>query len=247
MVLKGIILAGGTGSRLRPLTSVTNKHLLPIYDKPMIYYPIETLKSGGVKHILVITGKEHAGDVFALLGSGKDFGVDFTFRVQDTAGGLPHAINLAKDFVGNEKFVSINGDNILFESIKEFADEFEKSNDLSKVLLYNGTKEEAMAAGVAVLDSKGKVTQVIEKPKEPPTNEIVIGVYFYTPDVFNIIKDLKPSTRGELEISDLHNHYIKQGKLSASKLKKHWLDAGTIDELARVNEYMSKHSKEFSE
>jgi len=243
MVLKGIILAGGTGSRLRPLTNVTNKHLLPIYDKPMIYYPIETLKSAGVKHILVITGKEHAGDVFTLLGSGKDFGVDFTFRVQDTAGGLPQAINLAKDFVGNDKFVSINGDNILFESIEEYAKEFEKSNDLSKVLLYKGTIEEAMSAGVAVLDDKGKVKEVIEKPKIPPTNEIVIGVYFYTSDVFDIIKNLKPSARGELEIADLHNHYIKQGKLSASKLKKHWLDAGTIDELARVNEYVSKDKK----
>jgi glucose-1-phosphate thymidylyltransferase len=242
MTLKGVILAGGTGSRLRPLTSVTNKHLLPIYDKPMIYYPLETLKSAGIKEILVITGKEHAGDVFALLGSGKDFGVEFTFRVQDTAGGLPHAINLAKGFVGDSKFVSINGDNILFESIKEFADEFEKGSDLSKVLLYKGTKEEAMGAGVAVLDEKGKVTQVIEKPKEPPTNEIVIGVYFYNPDVFDVIKNLKPSARGELEIADLHNHYIQKGKLSASKLKKHWLDAGTINELARVNEYVAKQS-----
>ncbi len=243
MVLKGVILAGGTGSRLRPLTSVTNKHLLPIYDKPMIYYPIETLKSAGVKHILVITGKEHAGDVFALLGSGKDFGIDFTFRVQDTAGGLPHAINLARDFVGDDKFVSINGDNILFESIEEYAKEFEKSNDLSKILLYKGTPQEATQAGVAVLDKKNKVIEVIEKPKNPPTTEIVIGVYFYTPDVFNIIKSLKPSARGELEIADLHNHYIRQGKLSASKLKKHWLDAGTIDELARVNEYVSKSKR----
>lgn len=241
MSLKGVILAGGTGSRLRPLTSVTNKHLLPIYDKPMIYYPLETLKSAGIKEILVITGKEHAGDVFALLGSGKDFGVEFTFRVQDTAGGLPHAINLARNFVGDSKFVSINGDNILFEPIKEFADEFEKGTDMSKVLLYHGTKEEAMGAGVAVLDTNGKVTQVIEKPKEPPTNEIVIGVYFYTPDVFNQITGLKPSARGELEIADLHNHYIKTGKLSASKLKKHWLDAGTIDELARVNQYVAEH------
>jgi glucose-1-phosphate thymidylyltransferase len=184
--------------------------------------------------------------VFGLLGSGKDFGVDFTFRVQDTAGGLPHAINLAKDFVGEDKFVSVNGDNILFESIKEFAEDFDKGNDLSKVLLYKGTRDEAMQAGVAVLDEKGIVKEVLEKPKEPPTNEIVIGVYFYTADVFNVIKTLKPSARGELEIADLHNHYLKMGKLSASKLKKHWLDAGTIDELVRVNEYMSKHKEEMN-
>lgn len=240
MTLKGVILAGGTGSRLRPLTNVTNKHLLPIYDKPMIYYPLETLKSAGITEILVVTGKDHAGDVFRLLGSGKDYGVKFTFKVQDEAGGLPQAIGLAENFVGDSKFVSINGDNILFESINEFAQDFENSNDLSKVLLYEGTKEEAAQAGVAVLDSNGKVKEVIEKPKNPPTNEIVIGVYFYTPDVFKIIKTLKPSARGELEIADLHNHYIKQNKLSASKLKKHWLDAGTIDELAKVNEYVAK-------
>ncbi|MBT7241072.1 MAG: NTP transferase domain-containing protein [Candidatus Diapherotrites archaeon] len=244
MTLKGVILAGGTGSRLQPLTNVTNKHLLPIYNKPMIYYPIETLKSAGIKDILVITGKDHAGDVFKLLGSGKDFGVNFTFKVQDEAGGLPQAIGLASDFAHDSKFVSINGDNILFESIKTAANEFESSEDQSKVLLYEGTKEEAMSAGVAVFDDDGKVTEVIEKPKNPPTNQIVIGVYFYTPDVFEIIKGLKPSARGELEIADIHNHYIKQGKLSATKLTKHWLDAGTIDELASVNTYIHKHSTE---
>jgi glucose-1-phosphate thymidylyltransferase len=246
MVLKGVILAGGTGSRLNPLTNVTNKHLLPIYNKPMIYYPIETLKSAGIKDILVITGKDHAGDVFKLLGSGKDFGVNFTFKVQDEAGGLPQAIGLAADFAHDSKFVSINGDNILFESIGTAAKDFEENGDLSKVLLYGGTKEEAMGAGVAVLDENEKVTEVIEKPKSPPTNQIVIGVYFYSPDVFNIIKGLKPSARGELEIADIHNHYIKQGKLSASKLKKHWLDAGTIDELASVNAYMHKHYNEIN-
>jgi glucose-1-phosphate thymidylyltransferase len=246
MVLKGVILAGGTGSRLSPLTDVTNKHLLPIYNKPMIYYPIETLKSAGIKDILVITGKDHAGDVFKLLGSGKNFGVNFTFKVQDEAGGLPQAIGLAADFAHDSKFVSINGDNIVFEGINEMAKEFEESDDLSKVLLYEGTKEEAMQAGVAVLDGEGKVTEVIEKPQSPPTNEIVIGVYFYTPDVFEVIKGLKPSARGEFEIADLHNHYIEQGKLSASKLTKHWLDAGTIDELAGVNAYMHKHYKEIN-
>lgn len=232
--MKGVILAGGFGIRLRPLTNVLNKHLLPVYNKPMIYYPIETLKQAGIKDILVITGTEHAGGVFALLGSGKQFGVNFTFRVQDEAGGIPQAIGLAEDFVGSDKFVSINGDNILFDDIKPFVQEFEKGNEKSRVLIYETTKEEAQKAGVAVLRGE-EVKEVIEKPKNPPTNWVVVGVYMYTPDVFKVIKTLKPSSRGELEIADIHNFYIKQNSLKASKLKKQWLDAGSFDELLRVN------------
>ncbi len=211
-----------------------NKHLLPVYDKPMIYYPIETLKRAGIKDILVVTGTHHAGAIFNLLGSGKDFGVKFTYRVQDEAGGIPQAIGLAEDFVGSDKFVSINGDNILFDDIKPFVQEFEKGNEKSRVLIYETTREEAQKAGVAVLEGE-KVTQVIEKPKNPPTNWVVVGVYMYTPDVFKVIKNLKPSQRGELEIADIHNFYIKQNSLKASKLKKQWLDAGSFDELLRVN------------
>jgi len=200
----------------------------------MIFYPIETLKQAGIKDILVITGTEHAGAIFNLLGSGKDFGVNFTFRVQDEAGGLPQAIGLAKGFVGDDKFVSINGDNILFENIKPFVEEFEKGTEKSRILIYKTTKEEAAKAGVAVLKGED-VVEVIEKPENPPTNWVAIGVYMYTPDVFDVIKNLKPSSRGELEISDLHNHYIKQKSLKASKLKNKWLDAGSFDELLRVN------------
>src|SRR3989344_3923452 len=215
--MKGVILAGGNGTRLSPLTKSVNKHLLPIYNKPMIFYPIETLKRAGIKDILVITGTEHAGWVFSLLGSGKNFGVNFTFRVQDEAGGLPQAIGLAKDFVGNDKFVSINGDNILFENIKAFVDEFESGKEKSRILLYETTREEAMKAGVAVLEGD-KVTKVVEKPKNPPTNWVVVGVYMYTPHVFDVIKKQKPSSRGELEISDIHNFYINDGSLKASKM-----------------------------
>ena len=232
--MKGVILAGGVGTRLRPLTLVVNKHLLPIYNKPMVYYPIETLKKAGIKDILVITGIEHAGDVFALLGSGKDFGVNFTYRVQDEAGGLPQAIGLAKGFVGNDKFVSINGDNILFDDITPFVKAFEKGNEKCRILLYETTREEAAKAGVAVLDGE-KVVKVVEKPKDPPTNWVVVGVYMYTPQVFDVIRTLKPSARGELEISDLHNYYIKDGSLAASKLTKEWLDAGSFEELLRAN------------
>jgi glucose-1-phosphate thymidylyltransferase len=240
--MKGIILAGGTGSRLKPLTTVTNKHLLPIYNKPMIYYPIETLKNAGITDILVITGKEHAGDIFSLLGSGKDFGVKFTFKVQDIPAGIPHAISLAEDFVGNEKFVSINGDNILTESIKKFVKEFEKGSELSRILLYKGSLEEARKSGVALIKGNN-VIKVIEKPKNPPTRWIAIGVYMYTKDVFNVIKKLKPSARGELEISDVHNHYINLGQLKASFLKGRWHDAGTIDELLEANNLIARKFK----
>ena len=240
--MKGIILAGGTGSRLRPLTKVTNKHLLPIYDKPMLYYPIETLKKAGIKDILIITGNSHASDVFGLLGSGKDFGVNFTYRIQDTAGGIPHAIALAEGFVGNDKFVSINGDNIIFESMKDYVEEFEKGSEDARIVLYETTTEEARKAGVAKLDGE-KVVEVIEKPENPPTNWIAIGVYMYTPDVFKVIRELKPSSRGELEITDVHNHYIKKKALKASKLKDKWLDAGSFEELFRANEILREHNK----
>ncbi len=234
MVLKGIILAGGTGSRLKPLTNVTNKHLLPIYNKPMIYYPIEILKNAGVKDILVITGTHHAGAIFQLLGSGKDFGVKFTYRVQDEAGGIPSAISLAEDFVGDNKFISINGDNIVFESLKPFADQFEKGNGEMQILLYEGTKEEAKKSGVAVVEGE-KVTKVIEKPAEPPSNNIIVGIYFMKSSVFEVIKKLKPSGRGETEITDVQRHYLEQGTLSAAELKGNWLDAGDFEDLLNAN------------
>lgn len=234
MVLRGVILAGGTGSRLFPLTKVCNKHLLPVYNKPMIYYPIEILKSAGIKDILIITGTYHAGEIFSHLGSGKDFGVRFTYRVQDEAGGIPSAIGLAEDFVGEDKFISINGDNIVFESLKPFAEKFEKNNSEMQILLYKGTKEEAMKSGVAVVEGD-KVKEVIEKPSEPPSNNIIVGIYFLNPNCFETIKKLKPSGRGETEVTDIQRHYLKEGKLSASFLKGNWLDAGDFEDLLNAN------------
>jgi len=234
MALKGVILAGGTGSRLKPLTSVTNKHLLPIFNKPMIFYPIEALKSAGITDIMVVTGTHHAGAIFQLLGSGKNFGVKFTYRVQDEAGGIPSAISLAEDFVGNSKFVSINGDNIIFESLAHFAKEFEKSKNEMQILLYSGTREEAMKSGVAV--TKGNsVLEVIEKPKEPPSNNIIIGIYFLSPSVFEVIRTLKPSARGETEITDVQRHYLQKKSLRAEFLKGKWLDAGDFEDLLHAN------------
>lgn len=240
--LKGVILAGGTGSRLRPLTNVTNKHLLPIYDKPMIFYPLETLKAAGITEILVITGTSHAGDIFALLGSGKDFGVHLTYRVQDEAGGIPQAIGLAENFVGEEKFVSINGDNIILGKIKDAVREFEKGKESARIMLYETTKEEARKAGVAVLEGD-EVKELVEKPEEPPTNWVSVGVYMYTPDVFRVIKGLKPSQRGELEIVDVNNYYLRQGTLKASKIQGEWMDAGSFEELYRANSIIEKSGK----
>ena len=240
--MKGVILAGGMGSRLKPLTSVTNKHLLPIYDKPMIFYPIQILKDAGITEIMVVTGTHHAGAIFQLLGSGHEYGVKFTYRVQDQAGGIPQAIGLAEGFVGDDKFVSVNGDNILFENIKLFVDEFEKGKEEARILLYNGSREDAQKSGVAVLEGD-KVLKIVEKPKDPPSNWISIGVLMFTPGVFDIIKTLKPSARGELEISDVQNEYIRRGTLKASKLRDEWLDAGTIDELVRVNQIIAEHEQ----
>jgi len=234
MTLRGVILAGGTGSRLFPLTKVCNKHLLPVYDKPMIYYPIEMLKSAGVKEILVITGTYHAGDIFSHLGSGKDFGVKFTYRVQDEAGGIPSAIALAEDFVGNDKFISINGDNIVFESLKPFADQFEKGDAGMQILLYRGTEEEAKKSGVAVVEGE-KVTEVVEKPPQPPSNNIIVGIYFLEPSVFEVIKKLKPSKRGETEITDVQRQYLEKGKLGAAFLEGKWLDAGDFEDLMHAS------------
>lgn len=234
MTLRGLILAGGTGSRLKPLTNAANKHLLPIYNKPMIYYPIEMLKSAGVRDIMVVTGTHHAGDIFQLLGSGKDFGVKFTYRVQDEAGGIPSAIALAEDFVGDDKFISINGDNIIFESLKPFADEFGKSGKEMQILLYKGTKEEAQKSGVAVTDGN-EVKEVIEKPPEPPSNNIIVGIYFLSPSCFEVIRKLKPSKRGETEITEVQRHYLGKGQLRAEFLNGKWLDAGDFEDLLHAN------------
>ena len=234
MVLKGVILAGGTGSRLYPLTKVTNKHLLPVYKKPMIYYPIEALKSAGVKEILIVTGTYHKEAIHKLLEDGKEFGVKFSYATQETAGGIPSAILLAERFVGKDSFISINGDNIIFESLKPFADEFLKGKEEARIMLYEGTREDATKSGVAVLEGD-RVAKLIEKPKEPPSNLISVGIYFYRPNVFEIIKKLRPSARGETEITEVNSEFLRRGTLKASKLTGKWLDAGDFDDLLHAN------------
>ncbi len=237
MGLKGIVLAGGTGSRLHPLTKVTNKHLLAVGQKPMIYYPIERLISAEIEEILIVTGVDHMGDVVNLLGSGKDFNCRFTYKVQDQAGGIAQALNLAEDFCHNDGVVVILGDNIFKASLKDYADKFRDQKSGAKVLLKE--VENPRRFGVAEL-SDGKVIAIEEKPKKPKSNCIVTGIYFYDSAVFEIIRTLKPSGRGELEITDVNNAYIAKGQLSYDILDGWWTDAGTFESLNKANELVIK-------
>ncbi len=237
--MKGIVLAGGTGSRLFPLTKVTNKHLLPVGKKPMIYYPIEKFIDAGIKEILIVTGVEHMGDVVGLLGSGKDFNCRFTYRVQDEAGGIAQALALAEHFVHGDSCSVILGDNIFEDSIKEDVIAFEKQKLGSRIMLKE--VEDPQRFGVAELKGD-KVVGIEEKPKNPKSNWAVTGIYFYDSSVFEIIKTLKPSGRGELEITDVNNHYIHKNALTYGKFKGWWSDAGTFESLSRVNKLLENHN-----
>ena len=231
--MKGVVLAGGTGSRLRPLTSVTNKHLLPVGRYPMIFYPIYRLKEARITEILIVTGREHMGDVIELLGSGKDFGVEFTFKVQDAAGGISQALGLAEHFVNGDGCVVVLGDNIFEDSIGQYIKSFEKQGKGAKILI----KEVSDPQRFGVTELKdGKIISIEEKPKFPKSNFIVTGIYMYDSEVFDIIKTLKPSSRDELEITDVNNAYIKKGSLTYDILKGWWTDAGTSESLFRANE-----------
>jgi glucose-1-phosphate thymidylyltransferase len=237
MDLRGIILAGGTGSRLMPLTKVTNKHLLPIGQKPMIYYPIEKLTSIGVEEILIVTGVEHMGDVVSLLGSGKDFGCRFTYKVQDEAGGIAQALGLAENFAQRQPVVVILGDNVFEANLKDYADRFISQKTGARVLLKQVPNPQRF--GVAQV-SGDKIIAIEEKPKKPKSDYAIIGIYFYDASVFDIIRELKPSARGELEITDVNNVYIAKGQLAYDILEGWWTDAGTFESLDRANELVIK-------
>ena len=237
MNLRGIVLAGGTGSRLRPLTNVTNKHLLPVGQKPMIYYPIEKLTAAGIEEILIVTGVEHMGDVVGLLGSGKDFKCRFTYKVQDQAGGIAQALSLAEGFANDAPVTVILGDNIFHGSLKEHAEKFMSQRTGARVLLKRVPAPHRF--GVAQI-SGGSVINIEEKPKQPKSDCIVTGIYFYDAAVYDIIRTLKPSGRGELEISDVNNAYIAKGQLSYDMLDGWWTDAGTFESLNKANELVIK-------
>lgn len=228
--MKGIILAGGTGSRLYPLTKVTNKHLLPIGDKPMIYHPIEKLTEVGIQEILIVTGTDHMGNVVNLLGSGKDFGCRFTYKVQDEAGGIAQALGLAENFAGEEPVLVILGDNIFEGSLKSAIDNYDGNG--AQILLKK--VPDPKRYGVAELDGE-KVLSVEEKPDKPKSEFAVTGIYFYDSKVFGFIKTLKPSGRGELEITDVNNYYISKGEMKSSVMEGWWTDAGTPDSYRLAN------------
>jgi glucose-1-phosphate thymidylyltransferase len=233
MDLKGVVLAGGTGSRLRPLTKVTNKHLLPVGQKPMIYYPIEKLTSIGIDQILIVTGVEYMGDVVGLLGSGREFGCQFTYRVQDEAGGIAQALGLAENFAQEQRSIVILGDNVFQANLKNYADKFISQKTGAMILLKQVPNPQRF--GVAQI-SNGKIISIDEKPKKPKSDYAVTGIYFYDAPVFDIIRTLKPSARGELEISDVNNAYIAKGRLRYDILDGWWSDAGTFESLKKVNE-----------
>jgi glucose-1-phosphate thymidylyltransferase len=237
MDLKGIVLAGGTGSRLMPLTKVTNKHLLPVGHKPMIYYPIEKLTSIGIEEVLIVTGIEHMGDVVSLLGSGKDFGCRFTYKVQDEAGGIAQALGMAENFADGRQLVVILGDNIFRASLKSYAEKFIAQKNGARILLKQVPNPQRF--GVAEL-SGGKVIGIEEKPKKPKSDYVVTGIYFYDSTVFDIIRTLKPSARGELEITYVNEVYITKGELSYNILDGWWTDAGTFESFVKANELVIK-------
>lgn len=231
--MKAIILAGGTGSRLFPLTKVTNKHLLPVGRYPMIFHSVYKLKQAGLNDILVVTGKEHMGDVVNLLGSGHEWGVSFTYKVQDEAGGIAQALGLAEQFVGDEQMVVILGDNVFADDITPYVDNFRNHQTGAKILIQQ--VPDPTRFGVPELQGD-RIISIEEKPQRPKSNYAVTGIYMFDHHVFEIIKTLKPSARGELEITDVNNAYIKRGELTFDILQGWWTDAGTHASLARANE-----------
>ena len=233
--MKGVILAGGHATRLMPATKVTNKHLLDIGGKVMIEYPLGVLKNSGINEILVITGATHMGDIVNYLGDGSEFGVDITYKVQKEAGGIAQAVALAKNFSNGESIAVILGDNIFEEKFNL------ESNNEAKVFLKEVKDPERF--GVPVFDGNKKIIAIEEKPKNPKSNYSVTGLYVYDNNVFKIIKNLKPSTRGELEITDVNNEYLKKGKLSYEFVNGFWSDAGTKSSLQKVREWAANRKE----
>ena len=234
--MKGVVLAGGTGSRLFPLTKVTNKHLLPVGHAPMLWHPLWKLVEAGITEILIVTGTEHMGDVVALMGSGKDFGCRFTYKVQDEAGGIAQALGLAENFAGGTPVCVILGDNIFQDSLRPEVEAFARQGQGARILLK--PVEDPQRYGVAEVKD-GKVLGIEEKPKAPKSNLSVTGIYFYDATVFDIIRTVKPSGRGELEITDVNNTYIERGQMTSGTFQGWWTDAGTFPSLAHASELAS--------
>jgi len=242
MRLKGVILAGGKGSRLFPLTKVTNKHLLPVGNAPMIWHPAWKMKQAGIEEILIVTGTEHMGDVVRCLGSGKDFGCRFSYKVQDEAGGIAQALSLGENFAGGDEICVILGDNLFQEGLLPHAQAYAAQGGGARILLK--PVPDPHRFGVAEVDGD-KVVDIQEKPKEPKSNLAVTGIYFYDSEVFDIIRTIRPSHRGELEITDVNNAYLGRGRMSFSVLEGWWSDAGTFPSLTRAGELANREPMPF--
>lgn len=239
--MKGIILAGGLGSRLSPLTKITNKHLLPVYNKPMIYYPLQTLVDAGIDDIMIVTGGNNAGDFLKLLGNGKDFGLkEVHYGYQEGEGGIADALKIARHFAAGEKVVVILGDNIIGGSIKPFVDEFKEQGEGARILLKEVHDPERF--GVPEIDGD-KIVSIEEKPQNPKSNYAVIGIYMFDNSVFEITDTLKPSKRNELEITDVNNSYIEKGTMKYNVLDDFWTDAGTFESLLHASNLVAKQNK----
>jgi glucose-1-phosphate thymidylyltransferase len=245
--MKGVILAGGMGTRLHPATKITNKHLLPVYDKPMIYYPLTSLIDAGITDIMIITGPEFAGDFMRLLGSGEDLGVDLTYKIQDKASGIAGALKLARDFILPDKyFVVILGDNIFTHGLNKEIEAFSARSLLRGVLIGGVVLKEVSNPeeyGVATVNDAAEVVRIVEKPKHPESNLCVTGVYFYPSSVFDMCEELTPSERNELEITDINNRFVELDRLIAFKYEYGWYDAGTHDGILRTSNAIKKLKK----
>jgi glucose-1-phosphate thymidylyltransferase len=236
--MKGVVLAGGMGTRLAPLTKVTNKHLLPVYDRPMIYYPIQCLINMGIEDILIVTGGENAGDFLKLLGNGKEFGLKhLNYTYQEGHGGIAEALGLAEHFADDGQICVVLGDNLIEKSLKGAADAFRRQKKGARILLKE--VEDPTRFGVPVLEGK-KVVKIIEKPKDPPSDLAVTGIYFYDATVFEFIANLEPSQRGELEITDVNNMYIDRGDMRFDILDGWWSDAGTFPSLLKASNLVAQ-------
>lgn len=247
--MKGIILAGGLGTRLRPLTLVTNKHLLPVYDRPMIYYPIQSLLNAGIRDILIVTGGEHAGDFLKLLKNGKHLGIrHLEYAYQEGEGGIADALKLAQEFSDGGKICVVLGDNIIEGNIKRAAGAFFTQPSGAKILLKEVPDPERF--GVARFEGESpdaRIVEIVEKPASPPSRLAVTGIYFYDNDVFDICRTLQPSGRGELEITDVNNAYIQRGDLTHDILDGWWTDAGTFESLLRASTYVAEGGSNHAE
>lgn len=237
--MKGVLLAGGTAQRLRPLTKVTNKHLLPVYKKPMIYYPLETLLTAGIRDILIVTGGEHVGDFFRLLGSGQEWGAKFTYETQEGNTGTGAALLLAEKFARNEEFMVILGDNVVTEDVGKFVREFKREKDRYKAKILVAKVKDPEKYGVVEFAGK-RIINIVEKPQKPVSKFVNTGLWMFLPEVFELLKDLKKSPRGEYEVTDVLAHYAKEGALSYSVLKGPWTDAGSFESLYNATVLMKK-------